>query len=186
MFRSLRFRLPALFLLAVLLAGLVSAAIALQLFRDYAQDRTRDELRREASGLAQLYADAALRAADEGAQAPDFAASKLELATGDRIFYAGASVFPGQESGLVRVPELSLPRSMRGLDRGTVFEFVPPGESQTFLAASEPLRLEPGTAPFGVIIVGTPKDDLRGQWTALLIRLGIAFAIGAVFAGLLS
>jgi signal transduction histidine kinase len=186
MFRSLRFRLPALFLLAVLLAGLVSAAIALQLFRDYAQDQKRSELRREASGLAQLYADAALRAADEGAQAPDFAAAKLELATGDHIFYAGASVFPGQESGLARVPEAALPESVRGVDREQVFEFRPPGVEKTFLAASEPLRLEPGTDPFGVIIVGTPKDDLHGQWTALFVRLGVAFAIGAVFAGLLS
>ena len=127
MFRSLRFRLPALFLLAILLAGLLSAAIALQLFRDYTQGQAQDELRREASGLAQLYADAALRAADEGAQAPDFAAAKIEEATGDRIFYAGASVFPGQESGLVQVPVASLPPEARGLDQAIVFEFVPPG-----------------------------------------------------------
>jgi two-component system, OmpR family, sensor kinase len=186
MFRSLRFRLPALFLLAILLAGLLAVTIALQLFRDYTLDRTRDELRREASGLAQLYADAALRAADEGAQAPDFAAAKIELATGDRIFYAGASVFPGQESGLVRVPEASLPPEARGLDTGVVFEFVPPRETQTFLAAAEPVRLEPETEPFGAIIVATPKDNLVGQWTPLLIRLASAFAVSAVFAGLLS
>src|SRR5262245_17476002 len=115
MFRSLRFRLPALFLLAVLLASLLSTAIALQLFRDYNESQTRAELRREASGMAQFYADAALRAADEGAAAPDFAASKIELATGDHVFYAGASVFPGQESGLKHVPESSLPPQARGL-----------------------------------------------------------------------
>jgi two-component system sensor histidine kinase BaeS len=186
MFRSLRFRLPALFLLAILLAGLLSTAIALQLFRDWGQSQTRDELRREASGLAQLYADAALRAADEGATAPDFAAEKIELATGDRIFYAGASVFPGQESGLQRVPVASLPPEARSLDVPLVFEFTPPGEDELFVAAAEPVRLEPETDPFGMIIVGTPKSDISGPWTPLLTRLAIAFAVGAVFAGLLS
>ena len=186
MFRSLRFRLPALFLLAIFLAGLLSAAIALQLFRGYAQSQTRAELRREASGLAQLYADAALRAADEGATAPDFAAAKLELATGDRIFYAGASVFPGQESGLVRVPEASLPPDVRALDTPRVFEFTPPRESEIFVAAAEPVRLEPETEPFGMIIVATPKGEISGPWTPLVTRLAVAFAIGGVFAGLFS
>jgi len=41
MLRSLRFQLPALFLLGVVVAGFVSAAIALRLFRSYAQDRSR-------------------------------------------------------------------------------------------------------------------------------------------------
>ena len=35
MFRSLRFRLPALFFAGILLAGLVSTAIALRLFQNY-------------------------------------------------------------------------------------------------------------------------------------------------------
>ena len=41
MLRSLRFQLPALFLLGVVVAGLVSAAIALRLFRSYAQSHAR-------------------------------------------------------------------------------------------------------------------------------------------------
>ena len=59
MLRSLRFQLPALFLLGVVVAGLVSAAIALRLFRSYAQDRSSSqaysELKKESSGLKQLY-----------------------------------------------------------------------------------------------------------------------------------
>ena len=43
MLRSLRFQLPALFLLGVVVAGLVSAAIALRLFREYAQNRAREQ-----------------------------------------------------------------------------------------------------------------------------------------------
>ena len=37
-----------------------------------------------------------------------------------------------------------------------------------------------------MIIVATPKDTLAGQWTPLFVRLAAAFAVGAVFAGLLS
>ena len=54
---SLRFRLPALFLLGIALAGIVAALIALRLFQDYTREQTLVELRREAGGLAQLYAE---------------------------------------------------------------------------------------------------------------------------------
>jgi hypothetical protein len=101
---SLRFRLPAFFLLGIVLSGIVAALIALRLFQSYTRAQSFSELRREASGLAQLYAASALEAADKGQRAPTFAASKLELATGDRIYYVGASVFPGQSSGLKKLP----------------------------------------------------------------------------------
>ena len=39
MHRSLRFRLPALFLAGILLAGLVSTGIAIRLFQGYARDQ---------------------------------------------------------------------------------------------------------------------------------------------------
>ncbi len=186
MLGSLRVRLPALFLLGILLSGLLSAGIALRLFQGYTREQSLEELQREAAGLSQLYADAALRAADEGAAAPDFAAEKLELATGDRLFYVGVSVFPGQESGLQRIPEASLPGDAQVFDEPTTFEFVPPGESRTYLAASEPLRLEPETEPFGSVIVAKPQTALRDQWTPLVPRLAIAFGVGALFAGVLS
>ncbi|MDH4347006.1 MAG: HAMP domain-containing histidine kinase, partial [Thermoleophilia bacterium] len=186
MLGSLRVRLPALFLLGILVSGLLAAAIALRLFQDYTRGQSFDELQREASGLSQLYADAALRAADEGAAAPDFAAEKLELATGDRLFYVGVSVFPGQESGLKRIPEASLPGGVTVFDDATTFEFTPPGESRVFLAASEPLRLEPDTEPFGAVIVAKPQTALRDQWTPLIARLAIAFGLGALLAGVLS
>lgn len=186
MLGSLRVRLPALFLLGILLSGLLAAAIALRLFQGYTHEQSLEELQREAAGLSQLYADAALRAADEGAAAPDFAAEKLELATGDRLFYVGVSVFPGQESGLQRIPEAALPGDAAVFDEPTTFEFVPPEESRTYLAASEPLRLEPETEPFGAVIVAKPQTALRDQWTPLIPRLAIAFGVGAVFAGLLS
>ena len=44
MFQSLRFRLSAIFLAAVVLAGLVSSLIAIRLFQDYTQSQTLKEL----------------------------------------------------------------------------------------------------------------------------------------------
>src|SRR5919106_2411579 len=102
MLRSLRFQLPALFLLGVVVAGLVSAAIALRLFREYAQNRSREqayqEVGREARGLTQLYA--------QQAGGKLLSARRLELATGDRIYYVtgGLDLFPGQGSAFRSLP----------------------------------------------------------------------------------
>ena len=42
MFRSLRFKLPAIFLLGIALSGLVATVIAARLFQDYAREQTID------------------------------------------------------------------------------------------------------------------------------------------------
>lgn len=183
---SLRFRLPALFLLGIVLAGLVAAALSMRLFQTYTRDQSIGELRREAAGIAQLYADAALRAVDEKSSAIDFAATKLERATGDRIYYVGASLFPGQSSGLKRLPEASVPAEVAALTRPLTFELRPPGEQRTYLAAAEPVRLEPGSDPLGAIVVAKPKTELRDQWLPLVERLAGAFAVGALLAAVLS
>jgi signal transduction histidine kinase len=186
MLGSLRFRLPALFLLGIVLAGVLAALISLRLFQTYTRGQSVQELQREASGLAQLYADAALRAADEGSGAIDFAASKLELATGDRIFYVGASLFPGQDSGLKRLAEASVPDSVAELKGPVTFEFTPPGSNSSYLAAAEPVRLEPESDALGAIIVAKPRTELRDQWVPLVWRLAAAVLVGGVLAGLLS
>src|SRR5258705_3323099 len=101
MLRSLRFQLPALFLLGLVVAGLVSAAIALRLFRSYAQNQARhqayNEVGREANGLTQLYRKQAGRKL--------LSAHQLELATGDRIFYRGLDLFPGQGTAFTVLPK---------------------------------------------------------------------------------
>jgi len=186
MLGSLRVRLPALFLLGIVLAGILAALISLRLFQTYTRGQSVAELQREASGLSALYADAALRAADEGSGAIDFAASKLELATGDRIFYVGASLFPGQDSGLKRLAESSVPAKVRDLKGRETFEFTPPGSSRSYLAASQPVRLEPESEPLGAIIVAKPRTELRDQWVPLVWRLGAAVLIGVGIAFLLS
>jgi signal transduction histidine kinase len=181
MLKSLRFRLPALFLAGIALAGLVTSLIALTLFQDYTRNESLRELRREARGLAQLYAESAVRAVDEEKAAPAFAAAKLEAATGDRLFYVGTSLSPGEDSGLQRIT-----RDDVGVDLATTrivtFEFEPPGEDRTFLAAAHPIR--PGGATvFGYLIVAKPKAALRETWVTLLSRLAIAFLVALVIVG---
>jgi two-component system sensor histidine kinase BaeS len=185
MLGTLRFRLTALFLLVVLVFGLVSIGLAVRLFQDVTHEQSVRELKREASGLAALYAASALQSSDEGAKAPDFAAENLELATGDQLFYVGASLFPGQRYGLTRLPRSALGDVALDADQVVTFEFTPPGETTTLLAAAQPVRLERGTEPFGWLIVAKPTTELREQWLTLLGRLALALAVGVFLAGLL-
>src|SRR5512134_1157209 len=132
MLNSLRFRLPALFLAAIALAGLVTSLIAPRLFQDYTGDVARKELRQEARGLAQLYAESAVRALDEDEAAP-----------GDRLFeVVRAPSYPGtgQDSGLTRLTPAEVGVDLSG-DRVVTFEFEPPEEDRPFLAVSHPVRL---------------------------------------------
>ena len=186
MLGSLRFRLTAVFLAVVLVFGLVSIALAVRLFQDVTRQRSVDELRREASGIAALYAESAIRSSDEGANAPEFAAEKLEQATGDELYYIGAPLFPGQRRfGLTRLPRSALGEVALDRDQQIVVEFTPPGESRRLLAVAQPVQLVQGTEPFGWLIVAKPEAELREQWVSLLGRLALALAVGVALAGLL-
>src|SRR4029079_3817690 len=126
MLGTLRFRLTALFLAVVLVFGLASITLAVRLFQDVTRKQSVEELRREASGLAALYAESALRSADEVTRAPEFAAKKLELATGDELYYVGASLFPGQRFGLTRLPRGALGGAQLDRDRQGILAVTPP------------------------------------------------------------
>jgi two-component system OmpR family sensor kinase len=182
---SLRFRLPALFLLGIVIAGIVAAAISVELFQGFTRNRSYEELGREARGIARLYGDAALRAAEEGTPAPDFAPEALELATGDQLYYVGAPAFPGQDSGLQQLPESAVPDEVVTAEQPRQFEFRPPGQARRFLAVSQPLRLEPDGPALGAIVVAKPQDVVRDQWAPLILRLAAAIAIGGLLAWLL-
>ncbi len=179
MLRSLRFQVPAFFLLGVVVAGLVSAAIALRLVRGYAENQARaqayGELTKEAQGLTEIYA--------RQAGFKRISAARLELATGDRIYYTGADLFPGQKPAFKRkLPPSAVPPKAR-TQPFTRFRFTPPGENQTFLGVARPLKL--GRQTFGVIVLAKPKTVLEQHWLALIDRLLLAFAAGvAVAAGL--
>jgi signal transduction histidine kinase len=185
MFGTLRFRLTALFVAVVLVFGLVSIGLAVRLFQDVTRKQSVEELRREATGLAALYAESALRSSDEGAKAPEFAAEKLELATGDELYYIGASLFPGQRFGLTRLPRSALGGAELDRDQQVIVEFTPPGETRRLIAAAQPVRLVRGTEPFGWLIVAKPETELREQWLTLFGRLALALAVGIALGGVL-
>jgi two-component system OmpR family sensor kinase len=177
MLRSLRFQLPAIFLLGVVVSGLVSAAIALRLFQSYAQtrssDQAYDEVAREATGLTQLYVKRA------GFQR--LSAKNLELATGDRIFYTGLNLFPGQSPAFSPLPKGVLnPRALRNRTKPLRFQFRAPRTRETLLAAAE--RVTIGHQTLGVLVVAKPKTLLDQRWLALIERLLLAFAAGVVVA----
>ncbi|HVD12747.1 MAG TPA: ATP-binding protein [Gaiellaceae bacterium] len=181
MLRSLRFQLPALFLLGVVVAGLVSAAIALRLFREYAQNRSREqayqEVGREAQGLKQLY--------EQQAGFKLLSAKRLELATGDRIYYRGLNLFPGQGPAFTVLPKDAVDtRLVRARNRPLFFVFRPRGSDKTLLAAALPLQV--GKKFFGTIVVAKPETVLTQQWLALIERLLLAFAAGVIVAGALA
>jgi signal transduction histidine kinase len=185
--KSLRFRLPALFLAGIALSGLVTSLIALRLFQDFTRNETLQELRQEARGLADLYAEWAVRALDEDKAAPAFAASKLENATGDHLFEVVlASSFLDSDSGLTRLTRAEVGIDL-SKDRIMTFEFEPPGQNRPYLAAAYPIRLggDKGVT-FSYLIVAKPKAELRATWVTLLSRLAIAFLVGLVVVGVLA
>jgi signal transduction histidine kinase len=184
-FGTLRFRLTALFLVVVLVFGLVSIALAVRLFQDITRTQSLEELEREAEGIAALYAASALRSSDEGASPPAFVAKNLERATGDEIYYVGASLFPGQRFGLTRITRDALGRVELDRDVRVTFEFASPRDGDRVLAAAQPVQLVEGTEPFGWLIVAKPVAEVRQQWLTLVERLAVALAVGVALAGVL-
>jgi signal transduction histidine kinase len=184
MLQSLRFRLPALFLTGVVLAGIVSAAIAFRLLESYSEDRSLTELRREAGGLTTLYAKQAIKSSDEGGIAPAFVGAELEKATGDRIYYAGLPLFPGQTAGLRRLPAGLIDWRRIRVGDSVTFEFTPPDEDRPYIAVGSPVALE-GTT-FGTLVVAKPKTVLRDTWLTLMKFFAVSLLGGLVVAAVVA
>jgi signal transduction histidine kinase len=184
LFHTLRFRIPALFFAGVVIAGLVSTLTAYQLFQDYTEDRFVAELRREAAGLANLYASQAVQASDEDRPPPFAQGRRLEAVTGDQLFYCGVDPFASPQGfGLRRLSPcpIELP-----IARPRTFEFTPPLAKRVYLAVAHPLRLEGRGPAFGVLIVAKPKAELSDRLNTLLERLALALLGGILIAGALA
>jgi signal transduction histidine kinase len=181
MFRSLRFKLPALFLIGIVLSGVIAAATAVGLVQNYVQDRTRAELRQNAAGLADMYETQALEALDQDRPPAVFARTDLEKASGNRLYYVGPGIFLRGQAALRPLPQRYVPNWRLG--KIETFEFVPPGTHEKYFAVAHPLKLEKQL--YGALVVATPKDQLRERWVTLMERLGIAFLVGIAIAGAL-
>ncbi|HEX4680449.1 MAG TPA: HAMP domain-containing sensor histidine kinase [Gaiellaceae bacterium] len=196
MLGSLRVRLPLVFLAGIVLAGLITTLISVRLFQDFSRAQTLTKLKREGHGIAQLYSDAV--AASYGnvdkktgksndRKPPTFDAPNLEKATGNKIYFTGPGLFPGQGfKGLEK-----LPRGMVNWISGKslTFEFTPPHASGTYLAVANPIIFNPGSkdeTTIGAIIVATKKTDVNALVSPLIARLAIAGALGLLVAAMLS
>jgi signal transduction histidine kinase len=185
MFRSLRVRLPLLFLAGIVLAGVVTTLIAVQLFRQLSHQQTLKTLRSEANGIAELYsnavkADFATAKRSQSQRAPSFARANLEKATGDKIYYVGVNPFPGEKSGLRALPLKTIDWTS---GRTLTFEFVPPGLRRRYLAVAQPVVLH--QHPIGAIVVAKPETSINHSVSQLVKRLALAGVLGLVVAALL-
>jgi two-component system sensor histidine kinase BaeS len=168
MFRSLRFRLPALFLLGILLAGIVATLIAVRFFQSYTRTHAAGELRRESAGIVTLYEGQA----GVGHVSP----RNLQLALGgDRIYWVprvpGASLLAG--------PVRQLPSSAVPLEKllhGQRPTFNLTVGSRGYLGIGRVVRL--AGVPVGALVVAKPESALRSRWLQLVEELALAFGIG--------
>jgi signal transduction histidine kinase len=182
-FRSLRFRLPALFLAAIVLAGLVSTAIAVSVSKRYAQTtlkkQTFRELGREARGITQIYAARA-----GGSPPPSL---ELERASGDQIFVIrrakGIDVFPGPTPAYMLLPKQVLDFNRILAGQTVQFEFTRPGGKARLLGVARPVKL--ADQVFGAVILARPKTLLNQSWLPFVWRLSPAFLAGILIAGAL-
>jgi signal transduction histidine kinase len=175
MFGSLRFRLPALFLLGIVLAGIVATAVSVRFFQDYTRARALDELRSESGGIVQLYASQA------GHQ--EVPRDKLQAAIGgDRIYYV--PVVPGADLFVGTLPQLKpSPIDVTKLERSGPVTVRFTRQGTKYIAVASPIKLGPQL--FGALVVAKPESQLRSRLLTLVERLLIAFGGGVLIAGLL-
>jgi signal transduction histidine kinase len=174
MFRTLRFRLPALFLAGIALAVLIATALALRLYQDYTREQSVRELRREVLGLSELFLPQIAR----GAQT--FAPRRLEQTTGDRIYYTGIELFPGENSGFRPLPPNVIDVNALPKDRSIVFEFTPGDDDRRYLGVARPL--EQKGVRLGAFVVAKPRAELQQEWVTLLQRLAISMIVAVLIA----
>ena len=175
MLRSLRFRLPALFLLGIVLTAVVATLIAIRFFQTYTRTHAATELRGESAGIVRLY---------EGqAGVGHVSLRNLELPLGgDRVYWIpkvpGASL---QAGALPQLPRSAVPLSELLSGRSPAFDLH--ARSGDYLGVGQVVRL--AGIPVGVLVVAKPESALRSRWLHLVWNLALAFGIGIPIAGAL-
>ena len=174
MLGSLRFRLPAVFLLGIALAGLVAALISVRFFQSYTVARGVDELRAESAGIVQLYAQQAGRETVP-------VSSLVNALGGDQLYWLPA--FPGATllQGITELPAGATSIDVKSLKGTATVNVTISGRH--YLAVVRPLRLGQGNL-FGALVVAKPKSQLRSRTVTLVERLALAFGGGVIVASL--
>jgi signal transduction histidine kinase len=166
--RSLRFRLPALFLLGMLLAAVVATLIAVRFFQSYTRTHAADELRAESAGIVRLYRNQA--------GIGHVSLRRLQSALGgDEVFWVpvvqGGSLLAGP---LPKLPRSAVPSSVFLGGKPPAFDLHTAQGS--YLAVGQVVQLGPKTA--GALVVAEHESALRSRWIQLVQELALAFGIG--------
>ncbi|HZT84798.1 MAG TPA: HAMP domain-containing sensor histidine kinase [Gaiellaceae bacterium] len=168
MLRSLRFRLPALFLLGIVLAGLVATLIAVSFFQSYTRTHAASELRAESAGIVRLYR--------QQVGIGNVSSRNLRIALGvNEVFWVpvvpGASLLAGP---LPELPRSAVPAAVFLGGKPPAFDVRVGGTS--YFGVGQAVELSGWTA--GALVVAEPESALRSRWLQLVWELALAFGIG--------
>jgi signal transduction histidine kinase len=178
--RSLRFRLPALFLLGIVLAAVVATFIAVRFFQSNIRAHAATELQQDAAGIVVLYENQA------GGIPGDVSVTSLQAALGsNEVFWVppvpGAKLLAGL---LPTLPTNVLPTNTDTDGKPRSFDFTDGGTS--YLGVAQPITLGGvGGVEAGSLVVAEPESALRSRWLQLFWELALAFGIGIPVAGVL-
>ena len=170
MLSSLRFRLPALFLLGIVLAAVVATLIAVHFFQNNTRSHAATELRADSAGIVGLY--------EQQAGIGNVSVRSLQAALGGNAVFWVPPV-PGAKLLSGRLPELpsSVLPPVAEDGRQVAFEFKHAGTA--YLGVAQPVTLgQVQQIPAGAIVVATPESALRSRWLQLFWELALAFGIG--------
>ena len=151
MLGSLRVRLPLVFLAGIVLAGVITTLVSIRLFQDFSRGQALTKLKREGHGIAQLYSAAVVasygnvdkKGKPNDRKPPTFDAPNIEKATGDKIYFVGPGLFPGQGfKGLDQLPAGTVDWIS---GKSLTFEFTPPHATRAYLAVANPIIFNPGS-----------------------------------------
>jgi signal transduction histidine kinase len=173
---SLRFRLPALFLLGIVLAAVVATLIAVRFFQSNTRTTAASELRSTSAGIVQLY--------EQKAGVGHVSAANVNLALGGNKVIFWVPVVPG--ASLLAGPLPPLPTS--ALPAAALSEVKPPAfdlrvGNRSYLGVARAVTF--GPVPAGALVVAEPESALRSRWLQLFWELALAFGIGIPVAGIL-
>jgi signal transduction histidine kinase len=173
---SLRFRLPALFLLGIVLAAAVATLIAVRFFQSNIRASATTELRSESAGLVQLYEQKA------GVGHVSTASLNLQLGGNKTVFWVPAV----PRGSLLAGPLQELPGGV--VPPGALVDGKPPPfglqvHRVSYLGVAREVTLGPVHA--GALIVAERESALRSRWLQLFWELALAFGIGIPVAGIL-